>query len=115
MNSDERHGIAELLGDDSMRALLEKLGIENDTPEAQAQVLDAIGQVVFKHMTLEVLKALPEEARVELDAHMGSGDMMAFRTFLAGHIDDVDGFLQKAAKDAVASVLERARQLEKTD
>jgi hypothetical protein len=115
MNTDERQGIAELLGDESMQLLLAELGIAEDTPEAQAHVLDVVGQVIFKYMILEVLKVIPETERTALDAHMGSGDMMAFRAFLARHIDDVDGFLQQAAKDALESVREKARQLEREE
>ena len=104
------NGQGDLMGAPQVQEIITDLGLQDDSPEVQAEIIDMIGKLIFKEMTLEILEALPESERASLDEHMGSGDMQALRAFLEKHIPDVDAFLGNAAQRAYAAVKERARR-----
>lgn len=90
--------IKQLLGDDFAKALIRDLGLEHETPEAQAYLVSSLGQNVFERITLEVLNTLPETEYENFSALTKAGDMNALRTFLEKHIPNLDGFIQKTAR-----------------
>ena len=99
-----------LMGASQVQEIIADLGLQDDSPEVQAEIIGMIGKLIFKEMTLEILEALPESERAALDEHMGSGDMQALRAFLEKHIPDTDAFLASAAQRAYASVKVRANR-----
>lgn len=90
--------IKQLLGDDFTKSLISDLGLQDDTPEAQAYLLAQLGENIFEQLTLELLSALPESEYEKFKSLTGSGDMQALRVFLEKHIPDLDRFIQEAAK-----------------
>jgi hypothetical protein len=113
-NDTEKQG-ASLMGAPQLQEIITDLGLQDDSPEVQAEIVEMIGKLIFKEMTLEILEALPESERAALDEHMGSGDMRSLRAFLEQHIPDVDAFLGNAAQRAYASVKERAARMQERE
>ena len=103
--------IVKLLGTDFGEALAKEFGIENDTKEAQAELLAAVGQHVFERVVFEILTALPKSAHPQFEALIGSQDFKALNALLHEHIADPDAFIAREAKKELQAVKARADEL----
>ncbi|OHB18504.1 MAG: hypothetical protein A2854_00015 [Parcubacteria group bacterium RIFCSPHIGHO2_01_FULL_56_18] len=89
----------QILGDDFAKSFIHEMGIENESPEAQAHLIASLGENILNRITLEMLKVLPESKYEKFSSLVGAGDMDALRAFLEKHIPALDNFIQKAAKE----------------
>lgn len=84
--------------------LIEELGIQNESPEAQAYLMEKLGRNIFARITAEVLHIVPEEKHAEFQNLMGSGDMKALHDFLKPHIPNFDMLVQTEARKEIEQV-----------
>ena len=104
MNDNETTIIKELLKGDFAKGLIQELGIESDTSEAQAAFIDLLGKAAMERVTLEILKILPKDERPTYDAFIRSGDITGFRTFLSKYIPDLDHFILEQSQKEYESI-----------
>lgn len=104
--------VASILGDGYSKQIISELGIESDTPDAQAELISAIGENIMMRLTLEILKILPESEHPKFDSFMGSGDIIGLREFLRPFIPDFDRFVQHEAMAEFETTKTRLREME---
>lgn len=93
MNDTEQKMITEILGEDFTKKMLEEMELHHSAPDVQAELLTKLGQNIIERVMLELLTAVPENARDEFQSHVGSGDVAGFRAFLEQHIVDLDDLI----------------------
>ncbi|MEK7509463.1 MAG: hypothetical protein AAB605_02005 [Patescibacteria group bacterium] len=96
----------EMITDEHVQGLMKDFGLENDTPEGQAEILDVIGETLMSRVVLEILKRLPPEEQPKLEKYFGSGDLKGLMAFLAPHIPDVERFINETVMNELASIRE---------
>lgn len=109
--STEQKLIRDILRDDMARKIISELGLENDTPETQANIIEMIGENIQNRLLVEVLKALPEKDHSHFAAYIGSGDLEGLRSFLAPYIPDLDRFIQNLAITEYESIKTQAHKI----
>ncbi len=87
--------VDEILGDEFTKQIITELGLENDTPEAQAELITMIGENLMSRLVLEIVKVLPESEHDAFEKFIGSGKLVELRDFLLPHIPDLDRFIQR--------------------
>jgi hypothetical protein len=105
--------VTRLLGDDFTKGIVRDLGIENESSEIQAKVVDRLGQAIFERIVLEVLKVLPPSEHDAFESFMGNGDFAGLQAFLQEKVPDGESLVQKAASDTYESVKARAARIER--
>lgn len=103
--------IKELLGDEFAQAVISELGMQDETPEEQAEFISELGLNVMLRVNLEIAKLLPEEERPQFESFIGSGDIDGLRKFLAPHIPDLDRFVYEVSQTEYEGVKKRIREI----
>ena len=112
MNSaQQKKMIGELLGDTFTQEVLQELGVQNSSREAQEEVLAKVGQTILERVMLEILTVLPESDRDMFESYVGSGDLAGMRSFLEPRIPNLDEFVLNYANIAFESIKTRIHQL----
>ena len=93
-NPKEQQFIAQLLGEDIGTSVISDFGLEDGTPEEQAEFITQLGENIMLRLTLEILKIIPDSEHEKFKELMGAGDMPTLRQFLLAHIPDLDRFIQ---------------------
>ena len=91
------HFIHELLGDSFVQQVVKEFKLDTLSADVQAELLAQLGENIYRRVMLEVLTALPEEARDEFETFVGSGDVVGMRAFLDKNIDGVDELIRHHA------------------
>ena len=99
-----------LLEDDVGKIAMRELGIESDTPEAQAAVMNLIGETLFNRVLLEILKKLPHSTHDEFDKLM-DGEPQPLDEFLHANIPDFDSFVEQEAHKELNAIRREADQI----
>ena len=86
-----------------VEALIKKLGLENDSPEAQAEAISQASENMLARLFLEIFKVVPENKRTELDTVLGGGDYEKLVSFLSPLVPgaDADAFLKGVIRKEV--------------
>lgn len=108
MSDDQK--LKELI-EDAAQATLKELGIQDDTPEAQAEVLRLVGKNIFDRVMLEMLKVLPPHTYEMFEKFIRSGDIDGLRAFLEPYIPDLDAFIRREAEKEYQTTKARAKEL----
>ena len=94
-------GVKDIITEPLIRMVVESLGIENDPPEAQAELVSRIGSNIVSRITLEIAKQLPESDRGAFRMYLEKGDMHMIRQLLQSRIPDLDDFMRRAAQKEI--------------
>lgn len=87
----------EMLGDEFTKKVLEELGIQNSSHEAQTAILGNLGSNILKRLALEILSVLPKSDHATFEKFIGSSDTEGLRQFLLPRIPNLDQFLMHYA------------------
>jgi len=98
--------INQLLQDPFAKETLRECGIEeNSSPATKIMVLDKIGEILMKRLTLEILKKLPEKEHKKFDKLLFAGKSTdVWYDFLSPYVGDVDMFVQKVTSGQMDSI-----------
>ena len=72
--------------------LIKDLDIESLSEELQDEIIDGLGQIGMKRVTLEILKKIPEDKRDEFESISESGDQTKAKAFIEQYIPNLDEF-----------------------
>lgn len=100
--------LQKFLSSTQMQSLITELGIENDTPENQAELLAILGSNATKRVVLALFEALPENLHPDFERFIGGGDMQGLHDFLEEHISDVDELVVKEIRAEFEATLAEA-------
>lgn len=90
--------IEEILGDEYTKNIVQELGLQNNSPDEQANIIALLGENIFKRVMLEIFTALPKEHHDKLESYLGSQDVLGMRKFLLQHIPDLDKLIRHHAE-----------------
>ncbi len=102
----------EILNEDLTKQIIAELGLVQESPEAQAEILDMMSENIMQRFVIEVLKILPEEKHAEFSAFIGSGTLIGLRDFLVPYIPDLDQFIQHHSAREFEATKARMRMIE---
>lgn len=96
--------IRAILKDEMTQSLINDLGIQNETPEAQAELLAQLGDNIMSRMMVEILDAVPADKHDTLATALESGDLQTIESTIAPHVpnNDVDAFIRGKVKAEIA-------------
>ena len=97
-DKEDKKLIQELLGNDLIQEVIDKLGIGGVSEEMQTELLSMIGKNILQRVILEVMKIVPASEHAELEVLIGGGNTDAVRKFLVRHIPDLDDFIEREAQ-----------------
>ncbi|MBI4094145.1 hypothetical protein HY417_04225 [Candidatus Kaiserbacteria bacterium] len=101
--------IQTILRDEMVEALIKELGLENDSPEAQADAIAQASENMLARLFLEIFKIVPAPKHAELNAVLDGGDHEKLVAFLSPLVPgaDADAFL----KDVIRREVEETKRL----
>jgi hypothetical protein len=100
----EKSIILEQLGDKVSQEVLQAFGMNEDTPEEQAQFLADAGEVIMQRVMLEILKKLPEAALPRFDHLVERGSEQEWKEFLGQYIESPEAFIEDEVKKEVGAI-----------
>jgi hypothetical protein len=98
------HNIHSLLGSEAAQKIITDLGIHESDTRIQAELAAEAGEIIFKRMTLEILKKLPVSEHAQFDALCESVDEQALLDLVRTHIPDADAFIKGIAEKEVSDL-----------
>lgn len=81
--------------------VVSELGIQSLPPEAQNEIIEGVSRNVIKHVFIEILARLPEDAQEEFKALVEAEKGIEAEAVAAKHIPDVPGFILAESKKAI--------------
>lgn len=91
------------MNDQELRTLLiQELGIEHITAEAQDEIIGKIGDIILKSLTATIFETLTPEARAEFDTISALGDPALVRKFLEEHAPNMQQLLEAEMRKTIA-------------
>ncbi len=92
--------IRAILKDEMTQALINDLGIQGETPEAQAALIAQLGDNIMGRVMVEILDTVPADKHEALAQALESGDLQMIESTIAPHVPDkdVDAFIRGKVK-----------------
>lgn len=100
--------LQDLVSNEAMQSLIKDLGIENDAPEDQIEIMMMIGSNVTKRLILAFITRLPEDTHTEFESYLGSNNTEGLLIFLEKHIPDLNQLIMDEAKQEFEETLAEA-------
>ena len=102
--------VQQILGNELVRGIVERLGINDANPEDQIDLIEKIGGAVLNGILLEIVTALDESTRNEFRSYLERGDPRGARALLEKNIKNLDAFIQRAAQTKLAEIEKEAAE-----
>ena len=90
-----------LLQEEIPKLVLQYFDMSDFAPEDQAAMLASIGDTVRDRIAIELLLALPDDAKEKYTNLVGANDLPALHAHLSTHIADMEGIIGRAMVDEV--------------
>lgn len=101
----------ELLNSDFARAMIVDLGISDERPEAQAELISGIGKAIFEGLIHEVHLRLPEDDLPALERLISEGDVARAYEHIRARLPDFDELIQKRTHAIYGKIKARADEI----
>lgn len=94
---------------DALRsAMAQDLGITHLNEDEQSEIINKLGEVILKRVTISLLEKLPEDKRDAFEALSVEGDQKKIQDFLSQNIPNFDALLQSEVQSEIARFKEFA-------
>lgn len=87
-------------------ALIKELGIEELPEKAQNEIVDKLGEVIFKSLTVSIFEKLSDDARIEFEKISAKGDNSLIQKFLDENIPDMQAIMEEEIKKTLQDLAE---------
>ncbi|HBH71821.1 MAG: hypothetical protein UU88_C0008G0019 [Parcubacteria group bacterium GW2011_GWC1_42_11] len=87
-------------------ALIKELGIGELPTETQDEIVDKLGEVIFKSLTVSIFEKLSDAARVEFEKISATGDNSLIQKFLEENIPDMQALMEEEIKKTMRDLAE---------
>ncbi|MGB2580277.1 MAG: DUF5663 domain-containing protein [Minisyncoccia bacterium] len=87
-------------------ALIKELGIGELPTETQDEIVDKLGEVIFKSLTVSIFEKLSDDARVEFEKISATGDNSLIQKFLEENIPDMQALIEEEIKKTMQDLAE---------
>lgn len=87
-------------------ALIKELGIGDLPEEAQNEIVDKLGEVILKSLTIAIFEKLSNEKREEFDRIGEKGDPALIQEFLDKNIPDMQTLMEEEIKRTLRDLAE---------
>lgn len=78
--------------------LIAELGIGHLPDEAQAEIVEKLGEVILKSLTVAIFDKIPNEARAEFERVSAKKDDVLIQEFLEEHIPDMHTLMEEEVR-----------------
>lgn len=95
----------DVLNEELAMQVAQAFGVENESPAVRATLLTELGTNITRRITLDILKALPEDKRDAFEALIGTDKLDDMHTLIKSHIKDLDAFVQASARHEIDETL----------
>ena len=87
-------------------ALIKELGIGELPTETQDEIVDKLGEVILKSLTVSIFEKLSDAARVEFEKISATGDNSLIQKFLEENIPDMQALMEEEIKKTMRDLAE---------